>query len=425
MRSLRRRFEVACRIAAFALLGWLLGSSVIPSTRATLERASATELASRLPAWTRAPSNTALHGVFRATPERWAVDWLAALEHGGRAVSWSGSPPALALAAEALPDPGGEIRIDVAAPENSNVVVGDGGGTIDSARVSGFGASVLAPVVIGSVVARAGDQRAVLAVPDAADARSILVIGRAGWEGKFIVSALEERGWPVIARFSVAPNVDVAQGAVARLDTSRVAAVVAIDSLGQSQADAIERFVRSGGGLVLAGPSSVSPAVRSLAPGVLGARTRPVLQSADTLRLGSTGFYPVKSLNAGGIALERRSDGVALAARRVGAGRVLQVGYDDSWRWRMAGATGSERAHREWWSRMISAVAYVPSPAARAATMGWESAPVAGLVDRLGAAQREPPAGDGRRPIDNRLFLAAIMILLIAEWGSRRLRGLR
>jgi len=40
MRSPRSRFEIACRVAAFALLGWLLGSSVIPSTPPSLERAS-------------------------------------------------------------------------------------------------------------------------------------------------------------------------------------------------------------------------------------------------------------------------------------------------------------------------------------------------------------------------------------------------
>ena len=310
------------------------------------------------------------------------------------------------------------------APEHTTVVLGDGGGAIDSVKVAGFGASVVTPVVIGSIGARDGDQRAAVAAPDSVRARSIVVIGNAGWEGKFVVSALEERGWPVIARFAVAPNVDVAQGAL-RLDTSRVAAVIAIDSLVQSQAEAIERFVRSGGGLVLAGPSSTSPALRSIAPGALGARTRPVFQSTDTMRLGSTGFYPVKSLNAGAIALERRTDGIALAARRVGAGRVLQVGYDDSWRWRMAGAQGSERAHREWWTRIISAVAYVPSPAMLVATSGWESAPLAGLVDRLGPSLQNPPTRSGRGPTDPRLFLAAIMIFLIAEWGSRRLRGLR
>jgi hypothetical protein len=142
------------------------------------------------------------------------------------------------------------------------------------------------------------------------------------------------------------------------------------------------------------------------------------------MRLGSTGFYPVTALNAGGITLDKRSDGIALAARRVGAGRVLQVGYDDSWRWRMAGAQGSERAHREWWSRIVSAVAYVPTPA-RLAAIGAESAPLARLVDRLGPAQTQVQRRSSRNPLDERILLTAIMILLIAEWGSRRLRGLR
>jgi hypothetical protein len=253
--------------------------------------------------------------------------------------------------------------------------------------------------------------------------RSIVVIGAASWEGKFIASALEERGWPVIAKFSVAPNVDVMQGVATTLDTAHVAALIAIDSLIASQAGAVEQFVRAGGGLVLAGPSSMSPALRSLLPGSLGTRTRPTLLPADTMRLGSTGFYPVSALNPGGVLLERRRDGIALAARRVGAGRVLQVGYDDSWRWRMAGAPGSERAHREWWSKVVGSVAYVPARLSRAANA--ESAPLARLVDRLGPPQPPPIAASSRGPVDKRLLLAIIMTLLIIEWGSRRLRGLR
>ena len=134
------------------------------------------------------------------------------------------------------------------------------------------------------------------------------------------------------------------------------------------------------------------------------------------------------SLNAGGIALERRSDGIALAAKRIGAGRVIQVGYDDSWRWRMAGANGSERAHREWWSRIVSAVAYVsgqPRQPRAATATAVESAPLARLIDRLGPPRAEPPGKPTRGPIDARVLLAIIMILLIAEWGSRRLRGMR
>jgi hypothetical protein len=50
-------------------------------------------------------------------------------------------------------------------------------------------------------------------------------------------------------------------------------------------------------------------------------------------------------------------------------------------------------------------------------------APVAHLVDRIGPA-RAPVGRAGTRRVDSRILMAIIMILLLAEWGSRRLRGL-
>jgi hypothetical protein len=143
----------------------------------------------------------------------------------------------------------------------------------------------------------------------------------------------------------------------------------------------------------------------------------------DTIGLGSTGFFPVASLSRGAVALERRPGGVTIAARRIGAGRVMQVGYDDSWRWRMAGGPGSDAAHRAWWSRLVSAVAYAPT------VIGNESeasaAPLATMVSRIGPARPLPAGAAGRPPIDARIYMTLIMILLLAEWASRRLRGLR
>ena len=133
----------------------------------------------------------------------------------------------------------------------------------------------------------------------------------------------------------------------------------------------------------------------------------------------------MSTLKPDAVALERRTGGVAIAARRIGAGRVIQIGYDDSWRWRMAGPTGSENAHREWWARVIGAVAYVPSPSAAADVGQASSAPVALLVDRVGLPRASPPAGTRQAPVDRRLILGLIMILLLAEWGSRRLRGFK
>ena len=416
---------MACRVAAFGLLGWLLGSSFFTSSSRRTERANAATVSTHLQAWTRAPATTAIQLDLSVVPDAWVVDWLAALRRSNHLVSWSGSPPAVALATEPVADPQGGVRIDVAAPSGATVVVRDEGGVIDSARVSTLGATIVTPIVIGAVSASVGAQRAMATPVDSAPVRSAVVIGGAGWEGKFIVSALEERGWPVTARFSVAPNVDVTQGAPLVIDTARASVVIAIDSSIQSRAAALERFVKSGGGLILAGPAAQSRALRGLAPGAVGARTRPTVHPSDTMRLGTTGFYPVTSLNAGGVALDRRADGVVLAARRVGAGRVLQIGYDDSWRWRMAGAPGSERAHREWWSRLVASVAYVPPSPARPSSEAESSAPLARMVDRLGPAQSLLDTTTSRPPVDRRILLAIILSLLIIEWGSRRLRGLR
>jgi len=50
-------------------------------------------------------------------------------------------------------------------------------------------------------------------------------------------------------------------------------------------------------------------------------------------------------------------------------------------------------------------------------------APVAHLVERIGPA-RAPAQRPGSRRVDSRILMAIIMILLLTEWGSRRLRGL-
>jgi hypothetical protein len=425
MRLPRSRLEMGCRVAAFAVLGWLLGGSFFTSSSRRTERANAESVATHLAAWTRAPATTVIHLDLPVVPDAWIVDWLAALRHSNHLVTWNGTPPAVALSTEPVSDPEGGVRIDVAAPTGAKVILGDDGGVIDSARIGTLGATIVTPVAIGTVTASVGTQRATAGPPDSVNVRSVVVIGAAGWEGKFIVSALEERGWTVTARFSVAPDVDVTQGASLTIDTAHVSAVIAIDTSIQSRSAVLERFVRSGGGLVLAGSAAQSAALRALAPGAVGARTRPTVHPTDTMRLGTTGFYPVTSLNDDGVSLDRRADGLALAARRVGSGRVVQVGYDDSWRWRMAGAPGSERAHREWWSRLVASVAYVPPSPPRIGNDIENTAPLARLVDRIGPAQPAHNVKADRPPIDRRVLLALIIGLLIIEWGSRRLRGLR
>ncbi len=407
----------------FALLGWLLGASVIPPTGRHASTVNGAALEARLAEWTRDPLGDALHVNLDVTPSGWAVDWLAALRRSGHSVTWTGSPPALAISADAIADPRGGTRLDVAAPVGSRVVVRDDASVIDSLHIARLGGSMILPAIVGRVAASSAGEVASVPMPDSARIRSIVVVGAAGWEGRFIVAALEGRGWPVLARFSVAPNVYVGQSTPPALDTARVAAVIAVDTSLQGLGGAIERYVQSGGGLILAGPSSLATTAASLAPGELGPRFRPAVLPKDTITLGATGFYPVASLRPDAIALERRAAGVSIAARRVGAGRVVQVGYDDSWRWRMAGGPGSDAAHAAWWSRLVSSVAYAPSSGRSA--VAPRSAPLAGMVARIGPPRPLPPGADARPPIDRRVFMVLIMILLSIEWASRRLRGLR
>jgi hypothetical protein len=413
---------MACRIGAFALLGWLLGTSVVSSAGRRAETASAADVERRLPAWTRLPSSVALHVTLDATPSNAAVDWLSALRHSGRSVTWTGAPPPLAVTAEPLADPRGGTRIDVAAASGSSVRLHDDASVLDSVRVANLGAVVTSPVVVGRIAASVRGETASVRAPDSSRLRSIVVVGGAGWEGKFIVAALEERGWPVATRFVVAPNADVGQRGPLSLDTAHVAAVIAVDTLLRGVGRDIDRYVRSGGGLILAGSSSLAASAAPLAPGMLGPRLRPAVLPADTIGLGATGFYPVASLARDAIALERRAGGVAIAVRRVGAGRVMQVGYDDSWRWRMAGGPGSDAAHRDWWSRLVSSVAYAPPFGDQA---GTSTAPLAAMVARLGPSRPLPASARGASLVDRRIYMTLIIILLLAEWGSRRLRGLR
>jgi len=313
------------------------------------------------------------------------------------------------------------MRVNVAAPANSRVTLADAAGAIDSARVADMGARLIVPLSIDTLSVRVNQQRLAVARPAEPMLRPILVVGQAGWEAKFVASALEERGWRVLTRFAVAPEVDVRAGEQPQIDTAHLSAIVAIDSSVVALGASIQRFVEQGGGLVLAGNAASARNVSALAAGTVGSRIRRNVAANDTIGLGTTGYYPVASVREDAVAIDRRSSGIAVAARRVGAGRVLQIGYDDSWRWRMAGAAGSEAAHREWWSRVLSSVAYAPG--ADAHDVKTFDAPLASVFGRLGPPRPSPIASRGN--VDPRLLLAFILLLLLVEWTSRRLRGLR
>ena len=172
------------------------------------------------------------------------------------------------------------------------------------------------------------------------------------------------------------------------------------------------------------------------------------MQSAAPVNLAGLPVNPITSLRDDAIPLEKRGAAVTSAARRFGAGRVLQLGYDDSWRWRMAGGDTGLRDHRQWWTRQVSSVAYA-SHIPRASPEGAEKAasPVAPTANRRGGLAGNPSAHDDPAPLSDLVanigpatsmglmsssgpssdYMAWLFVLLVAalfaEVASRRTRG--
>lgn len=430
MPSPRSRLELACRIGAFGVLGWTLGMSVSSAPAPRVDQSSERTVAARLVEWTRHGSAVPLQADLPTAPAPWVVAWLAALRHSGHPLRWTGSPPAVGLVADAIPTPMGGALIELAATSGAVVVVRDAVSVIDSVRIGYLGAAVTAQDLLGDIAATSNQQQFGAKPPPAVPPGRVLVVAAAGWEGKFVADALEDQGWEVSTRFSVAPNAVVGNAARLTLDTSAFSAVVAVDTTIGQLGDAVERFVRSGGGLVLAGASASAASLLSVVPGTLGPRREPAIGGADASELGSSGFFPVQLLMPDGVVLERRSGSISMAARRIGPGRVIQLGYDDTWLWRMTGPGGSDDAHREWWSRIVGSVAYIRDtvrsvPASMLSSRDGvvSSAPLADAVARLGPARSAKPTNAGVA-VDSRILVAVIMLLLLIEWASRRTRGL-
>lgn len=421
---LRRALELALRVAAFALLAWALWTALHRRDRGRGAIIHVSELPARLTTLTRDARLAALHVSVDSAPGATSLAWLRALRRSGVAVGWSGDVPALAASIEPVADPAGGERLAVAAPRGS-VAVRDGAGVIDTLSVRAGGASIALPFVSGDVRVATGAFAAAPAPRDSLALRRVLVVGAAGWEAKFAAAALEERGWRITTRLTVAPWATVVQD-VGALDTARYSAVVVLDTSAVAMAADIVSFVRSGGGLVLAGDASRTAGLAALAPGRLGERVaaRAILV-ADSVGPSTLGGYPLVELKPGAVAVSARGRTSTMAALRVGAGRVVQTGIDESWRWRMEGAENGVAAHRAWWSSLVAAVAYapvVPRGATRTTVDDALDAPRARLVDALGAPSA-PPATSRSDAGPSPWLLAAALVLLLLEWGSRRLRG--
>lgn len=434
----RARLEALLRVASLVLLFWMLWLSLDRSRAARLISYGTSDLTRTLQAWSAlgvAPG--ALHVQLDSTPTARDRDWLAALGAAGSEVSWSGTLPALGIEVESVPTPRGGLTVRTAAADGTRLVLSDELGELDTASARGGGARFSIRSANGTIVVRARGSHARARVPDPVRLHRVLVLGAAGWESKFVVTALEEDGWEIDAEMRVAPGASVTQGSVGEVDTSRYSAVIALDAAVAPRASELTRYVAAGGGLILAGSAaSVDGLARVRAGGAGPAESAPPTAAGGAFTVQSLSLFPVTGLKGDAVALERRGGAVAVAARRHGTGRVLQVGYADTWRWRLRGGESSVAEHRAWWSRAVAGVAYAAGTSARAARAGqpaatpdsvadgMDIAPVAALIDALGAPSARPDGTVAPAPGRIRPWLFALLsICLLAEWTSRRQRG--
>ena len=427
---LRVAFEWVARGLGIAALVLLLWSVLRPAATEPAAVFDGGDLPATLADWTRHRPADSVHVELATAPDARGRDWLRAFRRAGVHVSWRapGVPP-LAVSAEPLADPRGRAGIAVAAPEGAELSVSDAVGPVDSLTSGSLGASASAPLV-GQARVGLGAHHATVPALDSGILHRLLVIGGANWESRFVIATLEELGWGVDARVVVAPGAVVRQGPLAAIDTARYSAVVALDTLAASEAAAIGRFVRDGGGLILAGTAGRAASLARLAPARLQPRWQPTVRSVtEQASLATLGYHPLSAIGDDAVTLAAGGGGPSVAAHRVGTGRVVQVGHDETWRWRMAGGDEGPGAHRAWWGALVSAAAFTPlradSADARAASFG-EAAPLASLVAVLGAPRgasiaRPRPAGPDARL--EAALLALAVFAFLGEWASRRIRG--
>jgi hypothetical protein len=427
LRVLVERVLRAVVIVALAIMLWQSVSGSVGQDRIQI-RSRMTP--GSLAAWSRSSITPgSIHLEVDSAPSRLERDWLAALRAAGSDISWSGNLPAVMIDAQPVASPEGGIRMRMAAPPDSKVEIADEAGPIDSIQSNEAGVSLTIGSAVGRIVGRVAKSAATTIPRDSIALHKVLVIGSAGWESKFVVAALEESGWKVDAFIRVAPGIEVTQGSIVSIDTARYSAVVALDNSAAAYAERLVGFVRSGGGVVLGPGAAAVAAIAPLRSGGVGdaSAPAPVANISGSVTRGTLVMAPIIQPRSDAIPLERRSETVAVAARRIGAGRVLQSGYEDTWRWRMAGAESSVRDHRGWWTDAVSNVAYAPRVALPNRMRDTDDAPVADLVSALG-----PPSdqADVARSGLNRShwtawLFALLSLALIAEVASRRLRGAR
>ena len=425
--DLRRSTEWVLRAIVLVVLAVVLWRELrahagAPTTGEHRIATTSAELATQLRTLASSPAVDAMDVELHAFPSVRQRDWLRAARGAGVTVRWHGALPPTAIEATTVREPEPRTRLLVAT-DGHPLAISDSVGLIDSVR-SQAGASVEGADLVGELRAARAGFVARAPLPRAAARRAVLVLGRADWESKFVTTALTERGWEVRARLPASPQVTVRDDALLPLDTTRYDVVVALDSSAADLAPTIARFVASGGGLIVSAAALVSPAFRALAPAVASER-RPgrILLAEDTVSRGDLPRQPLHALRDDAVVLERATTDVTVAARRAGAGRVIAIGYNESWRWRMLGGDGGAAQHSAWWSQLAGQV----SPDRDTLRAGADAAPLAALVQALGPSSAATQ-GRAAEPTPERLPLLMLVLLVVAalaETASRRFRGER
>ena len=420
--DLRSTGEWVLRVALLAALGVALWRSLRPVEVSVTSRAvSASALGRDLDAMLTDPLLSAVDLTIDAMPSRAERELLMALGRAGVAVRWHGNPPALAIEAVRVREPDERTRLLIAGNGGVPLVLVDSAGLLDSIRGRSV-ATVDVASVVGAVRAEQGRFAARAVVGSSDPRRAVLVLGRADWESKFVMSALSEAGWLVRASIPAAPGVTVRDDGLLPIDTTRYDVVVALDSSAVDMAPAIAHFVAQGGGLIAGGSALDLAPFRALAPARAGERLPGrILLADDSVTPRDLPFRPLATARPDAVTLERQAAGPSLVARRAGMGRVLAVGYDESWRWRMLGGVSGLAAHRRWWSGAVGAAA--PERPVAIST-GGDAAPLASLVSALGPPST--PAATGSQSTHDPMPLILMLIVagcLLAETASRRFRG--
>ena len=427
---LRGILERVARAIALVVLGLLLIDAWRARPVARADRADAPTLDSALVRWSTVDPRAQVHVRIDGDISPAKRDWLSALRASGTAVSWQaiGALPVAAVA-DPIADPAGGTSILVAAPPGAMAELSDDYGALDSVRTVNAGARFVARSAPNAVRLRAGALMARSTARDSLGLGRVLVLGQVGWETKFVAAALEERGWRVDARMELGPKGDVVQvapglrGSSFSIDTARYSAVIALDSTAARYAAPIAAYVRAGGGLVATASVLRVPSFVTLGAGGVERLVDAVEPFVpDTLRpRRSLGLRPI-ALRPDAVPLEYRDAAVAVAARRVERGRVVAVGYEDTWRWRMGGDADAVDRHRDWWADLVARVAYT-SRATRPVASPIDEAPYARLVESLGPPVTAGVDGPRTRTLPIALLFAVLTVMLLSEWASRRLRG--